>query len=121
MAFLAGRVPLQHRCALAGGRVHDDAPLGLAIPMDAHVRRAHASFNQGQRIFRRGYSYADADDDGLIFISYQKSIDAFVGLQRSLDKSDALNRWTTPIGSAAFAVLPGCAPGDWLGRALLDT
>jgi dye decolorizing peroxidase len=100
---------------------HDSGPAGLAIPEDAHIRRAHPAFNDGRRLFRRGYSYSDGiGDEGLVFISFQADVDAFVGIQRSLAASDALNRWTTPVGSAAFAVLPGCAPGDWLGRALIE-
>ncbi len=42
----------------------------------------------------------------------------FVPLQQRLDQADALNTWTTAIGSAVFAVLPGFEPGGWLGEAL---
>jgi dye decolorizing peroxidase len=101
--------------------LHESAPVGLAIPDDAHIRRAHPAFNDGRRIFRRGYSYSDGlDDAGLVFIAFQADLDAFIGIQRSLAKADALNTWTTPVGSAAFAILPGCEPGDWLGRALIE-
>jgi dye decolorizing peroxidase len=100
---------------------HEDQPVGLAIPEDAHVRRAHPAFNGGRRLLRRGYSYADDDGThGLVFISYQRDPDAFVAIQRSLDDGDALNRWTTPIGSAAFAVLPGCLDGEYLGQRLIE-
>jgi dye decolorizing peroxidase len=105
---------------------HEHAPVGLAIPDDAHIRRAHRDFTGGRRILRRGYNFDDADpaspgaaEAGLLFISFQADLDAFVGIQRSLAASDALNRWSTPVGSAAFAVLPGVAPGDWLGRSLV--
>jgi dye decolorizing peroxidase len=40
------------------------------------------------------------------------------GRQQHLDRADALNRWTTAIGSAEFAVLPGFRPGGWLGQGL---
>ena len=40
-------------------------------------------------------------------------------LQRALDDSDALNEWTTAIGSAVFAVPPGYAKGGWVGETLL--
>jgi dye decolorizing peroxidase len=101
--------------------LHRSAPVGLAIPDDAHIRRAHPAFNDGRRNFRRAYSYSDAiDDAGLVFIAFQADLDAFIGIQRSLAKADALNAWTTPVGSAAFAILPGCEPGDWLGRTLIE-
>jgi dye decolorizing peroxidase len=100
---------------------HTNAPVGLAVPEDAHVRRAHPSFNDGRVLFRRGYSYSDGlTDEGLVFISFQRELDAYVGIQRSLAERDALNRWTTPVGSAAFAVLPGVEAGDWLGRRLVE-
>ena len=43
----------------------------------------------------------------------------FVPVQRRLAEADLLNLWTTPIGSAVFAVLPGAQPGEVLGEALL--
>jgi dye decolorizing peroxidase len=43
----------------------------------------------------------------------------FLPVQRRLAEGDLLNIWTVPVGSAVYAVLPGCAEGDWLGRALL--
>lgn len=43
----------------------------------------------------------------------------FLPIQRNLAASDLLNQWTTPIGSAVFAVPPGCAPGGWIGEPLL--
>jgi dye decolorizing peroxidase len=30
-----------------------------------------------------------------------------------------MNEWITPIGSAVFAVPPGCEPGGWIGQTLL--
>ena len=110
------------------GHAHaDDAPhehagpVGLAIPDDSHLRRAHPAFNDGRRILRRGYSYTEADgSSGLVFLSFQRNVDAFVGIQRSLDARDALNRWTTTIGSAVFAVLPGCRDDEWLGQRLIE-
>ena len=35
-----------------------------------------------------------------------------------LAELDLLNLWTTPIGSAVFAVLPGAQEGEVLGQAL---
>ena len=118
---LLDTAPVGHVHADGAEHVHDDAPVGLAIPEDAHIRRAHPAFTGGRRILRRGYSYNEADgSSGLVFIAFQRDPDAFVTIQRSLDEGDALSRWTTPIGSAAFAVLPGCAPGQWLGQRLIE-
>lgn len=98
-----------------------DASGNLVIAEDSHMRRA--SFEG--KILRRPFSYEDgllADgtvDCGLLFISFQAEIEQFMTIQDSLANSDALNRWTTPVGSALFAVLPGAMEGQWLGQALL--
>ncbi|MDR3083828.1 MAG: Dyp-type peroxidase, partial [Streptomyces sp.] len=91
----------------------------------AHIRRAHMN-DERKRIFRRPYNYDDAPaadgrpDTGLLFASFQRDIgEQFLPIQRSLAASDLLNAWTTPIGSAVFAVPPGCAPGGWIGETLL--
>ena len=55
----------------------------------------------------------------LISQSSQADIEAqFLPIQRRLAELDLLNEWTTPIGSAVFAVLPGCGPDGHLGEAL---
>ena len=43
----------------------------------------------------------------------------FFPLLARLDAADALNEWTTTIGSAVFALPPGFQPGNWLGQKLL--
>ena len=43
----------------------------------------------------------------------------FTPIQRRLDDLDLLNEWTTPIGSAVFAVPPGCDHGGYIGETLL--
>ena len=40
---------------------------------------------------------------------------------QTFDHHDALNEWTTAIGSAEFAVLPGFSEGGWLGQRLLES
>jgi dye decolorizing peroxidase len=42
-----------------------------------------------------------------------------VPVQQRLAESDLLNAWTTPVGSAVFALPRGCAPGEYLGESLL--
>jgi dye decolorizing peroxidase len=96
------------------------------IPRWAHVRRARGD-RPGPHVLRRSYSY-DAGigaegvaDAGLVFVAFQADPAAqFVPVQRRLDELDLLNRWTTPIGSAVFAVPPGVAgEGHWFAEALL--
>ncbi len=48
-------------------------------------------------------------DSGLIFASYQADIARqFLPIQQRLAEADLLNEWTVPIGSAVFAIPPGC-------------
>lgn len=99
----------------------DGRPL---IPADAHMRLSHPSHNGGARILRRGLNYTTSTEGrfeaGLVFCSFQADIAGqFTPLQRRLDEGDALNEWTTAIGSAEFAVLPGFAEDGWLGQTLL--
>ncbi len=97
------------------------------IAADSHMRLSHPDHNGGARILRRGLNYTTYDpatgqrDAGLVFCSFQADLGAqFVPIQRRLDQGDALNEWTTAIGSAEFAVLPGFAEGGWLGDTLLS-
>lgn len=116
-----------------GGQVGDPLPLTarapdgrLVIPPDAHARLAHPSTNGGVRIYRRGVNYDDGPDAtgrpdlGLLFVSFQASVDRqLLPILRRLDRSDALNTWTTTTASSMFAILPGFTPDSWLGERLL--
>ena len=98
---------------------------GLPVISDfAHIRRANTG--GGAPFLRRGYNYdlgARADgttDAGHIFTAYTNDIEGrFVPVQRTLAELDLLNQWTTPIGSAVFALPPGAEPGGWVGETLL--
>ncbi|RRD46582.1 Dyp-type peroxidase [Tessaracoccus sp. OH4464_COT-324] len=90
-----------------------------AIPLDAHARLAHPENNRGRRMHRRGLNYSDHTGSGLIFNAFQADITKqFVPVQRTLDDSDALNEWTTAVGSAVFAIPPGMREGGFLGEGL---
>jgi deferrochelatase/peroxidase EfeB len=97
------------------------------IDLNAHIRLAAPESHGGQRILRRGYSYTDGVDAetglldaGLFFISYQKSPEQFVEIQRLLGARDNLNEYIRHTSSAVFAVPAGLSePGDYWGRALL--
>lgn len=117
---------------LTGGGEFDDVQLSAKdgdrtlINPWAHVRRSHPSTNGGRRMFRKGVnyeSYADGvSEAGLLFLSYQADLDdQFVPVQRMLDEGDELNEWTTAVGSAEFAVLPGFTEGQWLGQQVLES
>ncbi|MEV4735703.1 MULTISPECIES: Dyp-type peroxidase [unclassified Microbacterium] len=93
------------------------------IPQFAHIRRARG--DGAERIFRRAYNYdqrpvgVEVSESGLIFVSFQADIDRqFTPMQRRLDELDLLNEWTVPIGSAVFAIPPGCREGGFVGETL---
>ncbi|MFD5224714.1 Dyp-type peroxidase [Microbacterium sp. NPDC058342] len=119
---------------LTGGREHDEpdfdakGPLGFPVIDDiAHIRRARGD-DPGTQIFRRAYNYdlppaggGEVSDSGLIFISFQADIGRqYVPIQERLAKADLLNVWTTPVGSAVFAIPPGCHEGGYVGETLLE-
>ncbi|MFY2787995.1 Dyp-type peroxidase [Rhodococcus sp. MALMAid1271] len=96
------------------------------IPPSSHIARARHT-REDERIFRRAYNYDDPPDpgsvsnSGLLFASYQRDVlTQFLPIQQRLDAFDALNEWTTPIGSAVFAILPGVAEDGYLGQSLLE-
>ncbi|MGC0365808.1 dye decolorizing peroxidase [Rhodococcus sp. 27YEA15] len=95
------------------------------IPQGSHIARARHTTPQEQ-FFRRAYNYDDAPEagqssnSGLIFAAYQRDIAAqYLPVQQRLSDFDALNEWTTPIGSAVYLVPPGCGENDYLGSGLL--
>jgi deferrochelatase/peroxidase EfeB len=116
---------------LGARREHDPPDLrarsggSLVIPGDAHIRLASPSYNRGQRILRRGYSYVDgvangSPATGLLFLCYQRDPRRqFIPIQRRLAASDALNAFVQPVGSAIFACPPGTQPGGYVGETLL--
>ena len=102
----------------------DDAGLPR-MPDFSHVTRARVT-DPGLKILRRPYNYDGAPnalghpDAGLIFAAYQRDIARqFVPIQQRLADKDLLNEWITPIGSAVFAIPPGCAEGGWIGERVL--
>jgi dye decolorizing peroxidase len=101
-----------------------DSAVASAIPQDAHIRRA-SSPTAGQRIFRRSFNFASelnsdgTQEVGLIWTAYQTDIDKqYLPLQKRLESMDSLNSWTTPIGSAVFALARGVRPGEIIAREL---
>jgi len=95
------------------------------IDRDAHVRLAHPELNNGVRLLRRGYNFVDGNDElgrlnaGLFFISFQRSPEQFIAVQRRLAR-DAMNEYIKHVGSAIFAVPPGARAGHPIGAGLFD-
>lgn len=107
----------QHEFDSPDLRARDDSGFPV-ISADSHVSRSLAR-EAHEKILRRGYNYVDGSRAGLIFAAYQADVDRqFVPIQQRLDEADLLNEWTTPIGSAVYAILPGCREGSFLGREL---
>lgn len=119
---------------LTGEAEHDSPDLGAVvdgvpvIAADAHSRVAHPSQNSGRTMLRRGLNYTHEEwvdgvqttSSGLLFTAFQANIaEQFIPVQRMLDQGDALNEWTTAIGSAVFAVPPGFQSDGWLAEGLL--
>ena len=113
-------------------------PLGFPVIADyAHVRRSRSE-DPLERIHRRVYNYdlpvagawgtrgrgattGGVSDAGMVFAAHCADVDRqFVPIQRRLDELDMLNAWTTPVGSAVFAVPPGCPEGGFVGDVLFE-
>ena len=123
---------LSNGAPLTGNQEHDEPDFAATtaigfpvIPEFSHMRRARSD-NPDEQIYRRSYNYDDTptgeaiSNSGQLFVSFQADIDAqFVPIQRRLDELDLLNEWTTPIGSAVFAIPPGCEKSGYIGETLL--
>ncbi len=101
-----------------------DATGAPLIDAQSHVRLAHPATNGGIRILRRGYNFVDGNTDlgrlnaGLFFLSFQRSPDRYIALQRSLS-TDAMNEYVRHVGSGLWAVPPAPAAGQSVGAGLL--
>lgn len=123
---------LSNGAPLTGTREDDEPDMkatdafGIPVmPPGSHVARARPA-HVGERFFRRAYNYDDPplpgelSNSGLIFATFQRDVDAqFLPVQQRLAEHDALNQWTTPIGSAVYAIAPGVQEGTYLGSTLL--
>ncbi|GGE00939.1 twin-arginine translocation pathway signal:Tat-translocated enzyme:Dyp-type peroxidase [Aureimonas endophytica] len=117
------------------GRTEADAPdyaaepPEAATPLDAHIRLANARNAEAERhlILRRPFNYSNGVtkngqlDQGLLFIAYQRDLEAgFIAVQKKLD-GEPLEEYIKPVGGGYFFTLPGVRDEtDFLGRTLLD-
>lgn len=139
------RTPLAEQEALMGRQKVSGAPLdgtkerdipdfgadpeGEITPLDAHIRLANPRTPQSTEnlILRRGFSYtrgfdrAGQLDQGLAFVSYQRSLEkGFLAVQRRLD-GEPLEEYIRPEGGGFFFALPGVTQDSgYLGQPLID-
>jgi deferrochelatase/peroxidase EfeB len=138
------RAPLGEQEAIIGRRKGTGAPFdgqketdepdfasdpdGEVTPLDAHIRLANprTKETEGDKMLRRGFSYsrgfdaAGTLDQGLAFVSYQRSLErGFLTVQNRLN-GEPLEEYIRAEGGGFFFALPGAdAGGGWLGEGLL--
>ncbi len=107
-----------------GRRKSDNEEIAEA-PISAHVKRtAQETFSPEAFILRRSMPWADADHEGLMFVAFGKSFDAFEAqLSRMIgaedDVTDALFKFTRPI-SGRYYWCPPMAQDDGLDLSALN-
>ncbi|MEV7693914.1 iron uptake transporter deferrochelatase/peroxidase subunit [Microbacterium sp. NPDC089189] len=93
------------------------------IDPHSHVGIVHPDAHDGMRILRRGYNFVDGNDGlgaleaGLFFLSYQRSPEQFIQLQRAMS-TDLLSEYLRHVGSGVWAVPPGASAGSYVGAGL---
>jgi deferrochelatase/peroxidase EfeB len=103
-------------------------PTDMRVPMDAHIRLANPRTPESEAnlILRRGFSYtggfdaAGQLDQGLAFVSYQRSLEqGFLAVQARLS-GEPLEEYILPEGGGFFFALPGVRDeSGFLGEGLL--
>ncbi|WP_300007839.1 Dyp-type peroxidase [Pseudonocardia sp.] len=107
---------------------YDTDPDGTRIPLDSHIRRANPRTPEtaGNLMLRRGFSYtrgfdgAGQLDQGLAFVSYQRSLrQGFLAVQGRLN-GERLEEYVVAEGGGFFFALPGVPSEDrFLGDELV--
>jgi len=99
-----------------GRRKSDNEEIAEA-PISAHVKRtAQETFNPEAFILRRSMPWADAAQEGLMFVAFGKSFDAFEAqLNRMIgaedDVTDALFKFTRPVSGSYYWCPPVAQDG----------
>jgi deferrochelatase/peroxidase EfeB len=132
-----GELSVEYQEAVVGRRRADGAPLSggdqrdevsltsktadgrYVTPVGSHARAAHPGPTGSALMLRRGYSYADGADVGLVFTCFQRDLRTFVATQQRIDEQDEMMRYVTTTASASFLVLPGFDHDRPLGSSLL--
>lgn len=118
---------LRHRQTGAPlGKTDEFAPLDTAA-QGAEVAHSTLAKATNERMLRRAYSYNNGInqttgqfDTGLLFLSFQKSPQAFIKIQNALGNQDKMTEYTTHIGSGLFWCFAGVQQGEFLGQALFE-
>ncbi len=107
---------------------YESDPDGEVIPLDAHIRLANDRSPEAmdQRFLRKGFSFSrgfDGDghlDQGLAFVSFQRSMSKqFLPVQERLN-GEPLEEYIEPQGGGFFFALPGVQGADgYLGDKLM--
>ncbi len=104
-----------------------DDPDGDVTSLDAHIRLANprTAETQDQLMLRRGFSYTRGVDkvgqldQGLAFVSFQRSLSTFLAVTERLN-GEPLEEYIRPEGGGFFFALPGVSDeGTSLGATLL--
>jgi deferrochelatase/peroxidase EfeB len=102
-------------------------PDGEVTPLDAHIRLANPRTDEtaDQLILRKGFSFSRGFDgsgqldQGLAFVSYQRSLERqFLPVQERL-AGEPLEEYILPVGGGFFYALPGARDGEYLGERLV--
>ncbi|MFQ5469827.1 MAG: Dyp-type peroxidase [Gammaproteobacteria bacterium] len=100
-------LPQNEQDNIIGRRISDNEEIDDA-PFSAHVKRtAQESFSPEAFVVRRSMPWADSSREGLIFVAFGKSFDAFEALLKRMagvedDIADALFQFTQPVTGSYF-------------------
>ncbi|MEM9517709.1 MAG: Dyp-type peroxidase [Actinomycetota bacterium] len=129
------RTRLNEQEAIFGRHRASGAPLGGAhetdtpvfVDLESHIARANPRTPGSERslMLRKGFNYAkgfdqnDQLDQGLIFISFQRSlVEGFIAVQNRLN-GEVLEEYVRPQGGGLYFAPPAPAIGEFLGERLL--
>lgn len=108
------------------GKTDEFAPLDTTAK-GAEVAHSTLANATNERILRRAYSYNNGIhqttgqfNTGLLFLSFQKSPQAFIKIQNALGNQDKMTEYTTHIGSGLFWCFAGVQKGGYLGQMLFE-
>lgn len=115
-----------------GGLNETDDPYFFDLDFASHIGRVNPRVSGINPILRRGFNYVRETssegagegsefDQGLIFVSYQRSlVGGFIGMQQRLD-GEALEQFVRPLHGGLFFVPVPPEDGDYLGQRLIET
>ena len=93
------------------------------VPVRSHIRLGNPRTSGAGRILRRGFSYLNGVDggvmdQGLLFQCYQRALSTgFIEVQQRLD-GEPMEDYIKPVGGGLFFIPPGPGDSGWLGESL---